>query len=261
MKICNSCMQMTGDTSEKCPLCKMSDFTSLSTDGAKREKEIHKLKESKGLVNKPHRNIRKVRYRLASGQRSWLRNLIAFLVGSLVLSVVTNSTIWSSPGNPLDVRTWVENFGELTSPFSIPEEGAIVQNGSYVFSRGSFHGGYDESLGHPTFGVSVSFYNSATTPIAFPRGVLCLATDVRHLESRKLAWNVYGDAYAEDLVPQPNLTEWPHVPWEPPFAYAGINGYWYLDAEETPIEVYYGTCGEPTTAKFRFAVNDFVQDW
>jgi hypothetical protein len=115
MKICNSCMQITGAASEKCPVCKMNDFTSLSADGARREKEIRQLKKSQGLPTKPSKNIRRIRYRLGSGGNGALRSLFVFVASSLVLSVVLNSTIWSSPGNRLDIRTWFQGANAISS--------------------------------------------------------------------------------------------------------------------------------------------------
>lgn len=132
MKICNSCMQMTGDTSEKCPLCKMSDFTSLSADDAKREKEIHKLKESQGLAPRPHKNIRRVRYGLGSRGNTAIKRLFVFAASSLVLSVALNSTIWSSPGNPLDIKTWLQGANPIWSTAE-----SVLDSGSDMLDSGS----------------------------------------------------------------------------------------------------------------------------
>ena len=113
MKICNSCMQMTGDTSERCPVCKMSDFTALDSSDAVRERQVKKLKQSKGVFKAPQRNIRRVRYSNSlRGRGSLARSIASFVFGSAVLSVILHSTVWSSPGNPLDVRNWPSLFDE-----------------------------------------------------------------------------------------------------------------------------------------------------
>lgn len=96
-------------------MCKMSDFTSLSAEGAKREKEIHQLKKSQGLATKPHKNIRRIRYGLGWRRNSALKRLFVFATSSLVLSVALNSTIWSSPGNPLDIKTWLQGDNPISS--------------------------------------------------------------------------------------------------------------------------------------------------
>jgi hypothetical protein len=123
---------MTGDTSEKCPVCKMSDFTSLSADGARREREIHQLKKSQGLATKPHTNIRRTRYGLVSRGNTALRSLFLFAASTLVLSVVLNSTIWSSPGNPLDIRTWLQG----DNPISSSAEGILDAGADFLDSPG-----------------------------------------------------------------------------------------------------------------------------
>lgn len=132
MKICNSCMQMTVATSEKCPVCEMSDFTSLSADGARREKEFHQLKKSQSLATKPHKNIRRLRYGLGSRGNSALKSLFVFAASSLVLSVVLNSTIWSSPGNPFDIKTWLQG----ASPISSSAGGLLDAGADFLDSTG-----------------------------------------------------------------------------------------------------------------------------
>jgi len=120
MKICNSCMQMTGVTSEKCPVCKMSDFTSLDSSTAVRERQVKKLKKAQGIYKRPRRNIRRVRYRNSYRSSTGLfRSILSFVIGSAILSIALNSTVWSHPDNPLDVRTWPSYFDDLTSELNL----------------------------------------------------------------------------------------------------------------------------------------------
>lgn len=140
MKICNSCMQMTGDTTDVCPVCKMHDFTPLDSKQASRERQVKKLKKSKGVYRKPRRNIRRVRYSLGSMKRnSAIRSLGTFVVGSLILSVILNSTVWAGPGNPLDVR----NFREW---FNLGESGASLNVDEFPVDITDVNSGYEVQL-------------------------------------------------------------------------------------------------------------------
>lgn len=124
MKICNSCMQMTGDTTDVCPVCKMHDFTPLDSKQASRERQVKKLKKSRGVYRKPRRTTRRASYRLGSMKpNNLLRSVGTFVVGSLVLSVILNSTVWAGPGNPLDLRNFQAwfNFGQYETTFNADE--------------------------------------------------------------------------------------------------------------------------------------------
>jgi len=244
MKICNSCMQMTGVASEKCPVCKMSEFTPLSADGTKRGKEIHSLKKSKGLAEKPHRHIRRVRYNLPSGRRSWFSNLLVFVVGSFLLSVVLNSTVWSSPGNPLDLGEYGV-FEARTFGLTQPTNADFASMGTFRFKRSDFARS-ESTDGFPVVQLYVAYDNNGTTPANRPTGDFCLKTNLRHLESSlhsDITW-----AYETMVTPNPG-------PWDPEVDFMGfqvLNGYWQVREGEFPVEAYLGQCGQESFAWFRF---------
>jgi len=247
MKICNSCMQMTGDASQTCPVCKMAEFTSLDSSVDIRERQVKKLKKSQGIYKKPHRNIRRVRYGNSSrGGGSLVRSLGIFLAGSAILSVALNSTVWSSPGNPLDLGNYTPFEARLVGLTPLTQD-EFASMGTYIFKRADVI--YSKSTsGAPVVELYVAFNNKGTTPAEQPRGQFCLKTNLRHLQSSlytDIAW-----AYEAKVPPNPG-------PWDPkvePFEFQVLNGYWEIREDELPLEAYLGECGRENFSSFRFSI-------
>ena len=192
-------------------------------------------------------------------RRKLLPWTLGVLASSLALAVGLNSTIWSSPGNPLDLRTYLKSdflaFGATQAT-----SGLLATNGDYVFSRQKEElaevasPSSEAELGYVVqTGVTqvVAFHNRGTAPIPFPEGTMCLKTNLRHLESPTVA--ILNISYSRNLVPNPGEDEWANewvFPGQP-----GITGYFTIAKDEIAQEIYYGTCGTPDTAWFRFQVS------
>lgn len=96
----------------------MPALTDLSDNSAVRESQVGKLRQKKGLPNPdklPAGNPRNWRRKRSSKAAHAFTKLSSFLLGSLVLSLLLNSTIWSGPGNALDLKTWTSGSGWLNS--------------------------------------------------------------------------------------------------------------------------------------------------
>ena len=254
MKICNECMQIVAASTEACPDCKSANFTLLSNDGSVRKEQVASLKRNKPLRSQRPQKIKRQRYRRGinwSRLKKW-QPLNFFLATSFVVTVALNTTVWGGSGNPLDARNYFK--GDLKAVGLTPlTDGFRYEAGDYLFVLVQEEESGQICYAETACSASVFVGNLGDRPINFPEAQMCLKTAERHLASRAPAYDPNNGFFSYIINPGPVGNDWSVL-----FGGQNLNGLWFIQEGEVLEEFYYGTCGEPGGAWFRFKL-DAVQ--
>lgn len=251
MKICNLCMHVNHMTVTRCANCRQQDFTPLS------ESEIRERvpKEQRiKVARSAGRNQRSWRRRSFINNKRrdksfWLKAIATVTAGSMVVTIGLNSTIWSSPDNPLDIRSFLQSQARIfgLTPLST-ELRADVGDFVFVSTGGS-------CIGSQCI-ANVAVYNKGTRPIELPIESMCLRTDQGDFVSP-----ISSFAQGEPGTPEERtfLVINPSSQASTNYILYGtgsqpLNGFWFWrdQVEILAKEIYYGECGHPERAWFRF---------
>lgn len=249
MKICNLCMHVNHMTVTRCASCRQQDFTPLSESEIR--ERVPKQQRMK-VARRASRNQRSWRRRSFINNKRrdksfWLKTIATVTAGSMVVTIALNSTIWASPDNPLDIRNFLQSQARIFGLTPLTTElRADVGNLVFVLDGGSDF--------ETSFTTRIYALNKGSTPAELPIEKLCLRTESGHYEA--LGGPMRG--LAEATNPNPPTT----VSINPSSEYASdwifgtgselILGTWSFRLPVNPLEVYYGECGHPERAWFRF---------
>lgn len=250
MKICNLCMHVNHMTVTRCSNCRQQDFTPLSESEIK--ERIPKQQRSK-VARQANRNRRNWQRRsfVNSKRRDksfWFKATSSIAVSAFVLTIGLNSTLWSSPENPWDIRNFLQSQARIfgLTPLTTELRAAV---GDHVFvSQGGFCNDFMCSS-------NVAVFNRGAQPIELPIESMCLRT-----EQGDYASPISSFAQGEPGTPEERtyLVINPSTEANTGFIFGTgsqpLNGIWNMNSgiDVVPKEIYYGDCGHPERAWFRF---------
>lgn len=244
MKICTNCDALTSDSTNKCPGC-----------------HNNKFKDFVNSTSSPNEHVRIIDFYSTSS--TFLRSKTAglvnnknFLATAFVVSLsaaLAAFLIFSGPsmeGNISEVPSDLP-ANELPSATTTLTDGFEARVDAYQFVDGS------ELMDPPgkictlvmLCSVDVYIFNLSDAPIEFPLGVMCLKTNRAHYASLQ---SYTPEAPSKLINPgSPETANLTSFVFERPF----LSGTWSPPSGEVAEEYYYGECGKPETAWFRFKLD------
>ncbi len=242
-------MQMTGDDSQTCPVCKMSNLTPLDSKGAATEAQLKKQKKAKRASGKPARNSRRANYRFASRAKTpRLRSVVGLIAGSAILSIVLSSTILGGPQNPLDARNFLKLRWDRLGMTPLTA-GPSYEVGGYRFISDYMVDPEVSVCSNGICSFRAFIFNTASVPLEYPMANMCLKTKEAHYSG--MARYVPTDPTLELI--NPGFPGADQALWASIFG-PQVGASWILNPELEVEEIYYGTCGDPGSAWFRFKI-------
>ena len=188
------------------------------------------------------------------GRNNVLRSIGTFVLGSLVLSVILNSTIWGGPGNPLDARNLLDLRWDRLGMTPLTD-GFRYEVGGYLFFSNQLSDPEYHACSEAGCYLQVYIFNTTDSPKEFPMGYMCLKTNKAHYAG---ATQFFPPGPTLELINPgvPDFKEGTLLTFLDTQVIAG----WDVSEDEQPEEIYYGTCGDPSSAWFRFKVSQSMTE-